>query len=110
MERLFSYGTLQMEKVQKEVFGRLLCGKKDVLLGYVITKIKITNKDVIEKSGTNIHPILLFTSKKTDEIKGTVFDLSLEELKLADAYEVEEYKRAKGEFKSGNTSWIYAAR
>ena len=56
MEKLFSYGTLQMENVQKETFGRLLVGAKDVLLGYVLSEVKIKDKAVIEKSGTDIHP------------------------------------------------------
>jgi len=32
-ELLFSYGTLQKEKVQMELFGRLLTGSNDVLEG-----------------------------------------------------------------------------
>ena len=32
-----------MDKVQQETFGRSLCGKKEILLGYVISKIKITD-------------------------------------------------------------------
>ena len=29
MVKLFSYGTLQLERVQKETFGRLLIGSKE---------------------------------------------------------------------------------
>lgn len=32
-EYLFSYGTLQRDEVQLELFGRLLTGKKDPLVG-----------------------------------------------------------------------------
>ncbi|WP_428023911.1 hypothetical protein [Arcobacter sp.] len=55
MEKLFSYGTLQMKNVQKETFGRILEGVKDTLVGYVLSEVKIKNKTVIEKSGTDIH-------------------------------------------------------
>lgn len=33
--RLFSYGTLQQENVQRATFGRLLDGTPDALMGYV---------------------------------------------------------------------------
>ncbi len=56
MEKLFSYGTLQMEHVQKEIFGRKLNGKKDALIGYILSEVKIKDKIVIKNSGTNIHP------------------------------------------------------
>lgn len=34
MEKLFSYGTLQLEQVQLDTFGRLLEGQADTLQGY----------------------------------------------------------------------------
>jgi hypothetical protein len=47
MENLFSYGTLQQEKVQLDTFGRLLEEKRDVLQEYCISEIKIKDKSVI---------------------------------------------------------------
>ncbi len=41
LEKLFSYGTLQMENVQKETFGRTLKGTKDILVGYILSEVKI---------------------------------------------------------------------
>jgi len=35
-EKLFSYGTLQIESVQLDSFDRKLIGQPDVLLGYEI--------------------------------------------------------------------------
>lgn len=49
MEKLFSHGTLQMDKVQQETFGRLLTGNKDTLIGYVLSEVRITDPAVIEK-------------------------------------------------------------
>lgn len=40
MENLFSYGTLQKEKVQLETFGRKLDGNKDTLIGYEVDEYK----------------------------------------------------------------------
>ena len=43
MELLFTYGTLQLEEVQLQTFGRKLEGKPDALVGYrlVMTKIRM---------------------------------------------------------------------
>ena len=79
LEKLFSYGTLQMDKVQQETFGRSLCGKKEILLGYVISKIKITDQSVLARSGTEFHPILRYTGNRSDEVKGVIFEISKEE-------------------------------
>ena len=107
MEKLFSYGTLQIESVQKETFGRELKGVKDVLIGYVLSKIKITDEAVIKTSGTNTHPILAYTGKRTDIVEGTVFEITASELNQADEYEVEEYLRVEGNFRSGKMAWAY---
>lgn len=107
MERLFSYGTLQMISVQKEIFGRKLVGVKDVLIGYVLSEVKITDKAVIKTSGTDIHPILKYTGKDADIVKGTVFEITSSELKQADGYEVEEYLLVEGVFSSEQKAWAY---
>jgi gamma-glutamylcyclotransferase (GGCT)/AIG2-like uncharacterized protein YtfP len=108
MEKLFSYGTLQLENVQRETFGRLLTGIKDILVGYILSEVKIRDKDVIKKSGTDIHPILKYTGNISDQIEGTIFHITPEELEQADAYEVDEYARIEGNFKSGTLAWVYA--
>ncbi|WKE66986.1 gamma-glutamylcyclotransferase [Gallaecimonas kandeliae] len=107
MERLFSYGTLQMEQVQEKTFGRKLSGEKDTLMGYVLSDIKIKDPEVIKTSGTDTHPILKFTGNGTDIVEGTVFELTPSELAQADEYEVEEYVRILGEFESGKNAWVY---
>ncbi|WP_105255723.1 gamma-glutamylcyclotransferase family protein [Pseudoalteromonas sp. T1lg75] len=107
MEKLFSYGTLQMEHVQQETFGRKLQGKQDALIGYTLSEVKIKDKAVIKVSGTDIHPILKFTGSDADLVEGTVFEVTTSELQQADDYEVEEYVRVAGNFKSGNTAWAY---
>ena len=109
LEKLFSYGTLQIENVQKETFGRVLSGVKDTLIGYVLSEIKIKDRSVIEKSGTNLHPILKATANHLDKVEGMIFEITQEELQQADEYEVKEYTRIKAEFESGEKAWVYAA-
>lgn len=109
MEKLFSYGTLQLARVQTQLFNRELHGQKDSLTGYKLVEITITDQAVIDKSGTTIHPILVATGNPADEVSGTVFLLSAVELQQADAYEVAEYTRIKARCKSGGQAWIYTA-
>tara|TARA_B110000977_G_scaffold99707_1_gene130910 strand:- start:206 stop:547 length:342 start_codon:yes stop_codon:yes gene_type:complete len=107
MKNLFSYGTLQIESVQLDVFGRTLLGNKDKLEKYVISKIKITDPKVIESSGTDIHPILIFTGNETDIVEGILLEVTNEELLSVDDYEVNDYKRTEVTFKSGKIGFVY---
>lgn len=109
MPKLFSYGTLQQKNVQLANFGRELTGCKDTLQGYVIGEIEITEPRVLRESGKAIHPILRFTGNISDEVAGTVFELTDAELLQADDYEVDAYKRLNACLKSGTQCWIYAA-
>ncbi|MBU2869447.1 gamma-glutamylcyclotransferase family protein [Colwellia sp. E2M01] len=110
MENLFSYGTLQLEPVQTETFGRLLKGKKDILVGYVLDEVRITDAAVLKTSGKEFHPILKYTGNDTDTVAGTIFEITAQELAQADEYEVDDYIRISGDFTSGATAWIYACR
>jgi len=110
MNNLFSYGTLQMEQVQLDTFGRRLKGKKDVLRKYIINNLKITDPDVIKSSGTDIHPILEYTGNQNDFVEGTIYEISDEELELADIYEVDDYQRRLLTFESGTKAWVYLKR
>ena len=104
---LFSYGTLQLEKVQIESFGRILKGQKDRLIGYRLGKLKITDADVLAKSEQEFHPIAIPSEDENDYIEGVLFEISTEELVQADSYEVSDYKRIEAMFESGKLGWIY---
>ena len=41
MIKLFTYGTLQHEDVQENLFGRVLKGTPEKLIGYVLKRIQI---------------------------------------------------------------------
>ena len=107
MNKLFSYVTLQYKKVQIETFGRELQEKKDKLIGYKISMIKINNQNVISKSDESEHPIIKYTGNNKDIVKGALFNINDEELIKADSYEVEEYKRIKVKLDSGEKGWVY---
>lgn len=107
-QNLFSYGTLQKNEVQLELFGRALTGAKDSLAGYRIAAIEITDKSFPAKGEEKIQKTLI-PAKNDEIIEGTVFELSEAELLLADRYEPENYKRTRVTLQSGKTAWIYAA-
>tara|TARA_B110000003_G_scaffold89789_1_gene91851 strand:- start:4895 stop:5233 length:339 start_codon:yes stop_codon:yes gene_type:complete len=107
LNKLFSYGTLRYKKVQIETFGRELQGKKDKLIGYKISMIKINDQDVISKSDESEHPIIEYTGNNKDIVKGVLFNINDEELIKADSYEVKEYERIRVILKSKEKGWVY---
>lgn len=106
-ELLFSYGTLQLERVQLESFGRVLDGHDDAIPGYARTMVEITDPDVLRKSGERFHPIVAASGNPADEVAGKVFEVTAAELAAADEYEVADYKRVAVRLKSGKQAWVY---
>lgn len=104
---LFSYGTLQQEGVQLLSFGRRLTGSKDAMPGFKKSMIEITDPDVIKTSGSKFHPVVVPSDNQADEVDGTVFAITANELAAADKYEVSEYKRIEVRLKSGINVWVY---
>ena len=104
---LFSYGTLQLESVQRSSFGRRLDGEPDTMPGYARTMVEITDPDVLAASGERFHPIVSVSSDPSDEVAGTVFRISAEELAAADRYEVADYRRVLVRLSSGRDAWVY---
>ena len=110
MERLFSYGTLQLPEVQTATFGRLLQGQADSLVGFRQEMLAIRDPDVAKLSGKTHHPILLATGNPADTVSGTVFLITPEELAQADKYEVSDYRRVLAPLASGVSAWAYVAQ
>lgn len=110
MAYLFSYGTLQKEQVQIETFGRILEGEKDILTGYKLSRVEITDPEVLRKSNQQFHPILEFSGNTEDEVEGILFQITDQEILQADEYEVEDYRRIETVFKSGKSGFIYVAK
>jgi hypothetical protein len=106
-ELLFSYGTLQLEAVQLSTFGRRLAGAADTLPGYALSLVRIDDPKVVETSGKAHHPIVKFTGRPENIVRGTVFRITRQELLNADQYEVSAYKRIAVKLGSGAMAWAY---
>jgi gamma-glutamylcyclotransferase (GGCT)/AIG2-like uncharacterized protein YtfP len=107
MPLLFSYGTLQQENVQLATFGRRLAGTPDALVGYEQSMFAIEDAEVVKSSGKTHHPIARFNGSAAARVPGTVFEITPQELELADRYEVSAYKRVVALLASGNKAWVY---
>ena len=106
---LFSYGTLQKENVQVELFGRLLTGAKDSLKGYRLSPVEITDELFLSRGEEKYQLTIIHSKNEKDIINGTVFEITEKELFLADQYEPTNYKRIKVLLVSGKEAWIYTA-
>ena len=109
MEYLFSYGTLQEERIQLKLYGRLLKGENDTLPGYTIHLVE--NKNYDEESGFDekFHRLAVKSNNDEEGITGTLFELSGEEIIRTDEYEPDGYKRISATLLSGKTCWVYVA-
>ena len=99
MPLLFSYGTLQEERVQLSTFGRRLDGAHDELPGFDRVLLKLQKPDVT---------VLNVVPRDTSRAIGAAFEVSDEELRLADIYEAPfGYKRIPVQLASGREAWVY---
>lgn len=104
MENLFAYGTLKDKEIQERIFGRLLKGTPDNLIGFVIQDIHIE-----EEFGIIEYPIIVETKNASEIISGICYQLSERELELADTYEGMHYKRIEVLLESNQMAWTYTA-
>jgi Gamma-glutamyl cyclotransferase, AIG2-like len=107
MPLLFSYGTLQQENVQLSLFGRLLGGEADALVGFEQSLLTIDDPHVVTLSGKKDHVIVRFNGRPDSRVSGTVFEITDEELAHADQYEVDVYTRVQARLASGREAWVY---
>jgi hypothetical protein len=104
---LFSYGTLQLPRVQRANYGRLLEGRPDALHGYVLAPLAISDPEVVRISGAAVHSIARRTGNPDDVVRGVVFRLTPAELEATDAYEVDAYARRCVRLASGADAFVY---
>lgn len=107
---LFSYGTLQKEQTQIALFGRTLQGWPDVLNGYKTATIEIKDESFLAKGEQAIQQTAIASNDESDNIKGTVLEVTEEELRIADSYEPKGYGRIKVKLQSGKEAWLYVAK
>ena len=104
MEKLFAYGSLQNEDIQKDLFGRILDGTPETLIGYIVKEIQIE-----EEFGIFHYPIITETQKPEDTINGMVYSVSQQELRQTDLYEGLHYRRVEVQLQSNQKAWAYSA-
>ena len=104
MPLVFSYGTLQEERVQLATFGRLLHGQRDELPGFEPGSVPI---DDPASEGTH-YDNALFNGRGDSRVRGMVFELTDAELAAADEYEADAmYERISVTLASGTRAWVY---
>jgi hypothetical protein len=106
-QHLFSYGTLQLEAVQMATFGRRLTGTSDALRGYAVVPLQIDDPNVVAISGKAQHTMARFTGHDSDVISGMLFEVTADEIRDADRYEVPAVKRIEVVLQSGRRGWVY---
>lgn len=94
---LFSYGSLQDHEVQLALYHRKLIGFEAIVFGYKFSKEKIESR----------YPIIYKTHDLKDRIRGTVYEISKNELLITDDYEGNSYQRVQIQLESGSTAWCY---
>jgi hypothetical protein len=109
MPLLFSYGTLQQERVQLSTFGRRLRGKPDELVGFEQALFEVEDPAFVAASGKRHHAIVRYTGRDGDRVRGTALEVTDDELAAADAYEPAGYARVPARLASGRQGWVYAA-
>ncbi len=109
MEYLFSYGTLQDASVQVELFGRSLSGESDYLPGFRRDLIMIKDAAFLKTGASTDQLTAVCTNDANDRVDGTVFEVSNDELVIADGYEPDNYFRVKIKLGSGTEAWLYLA-
>jgi len=77
------------------------------LTGYIIAEVQIKDSEIVATSGNEYHPIARKTGAFNHRIPGTVFEVTDEELRQSDRYEVEAYKRVETVLSSGKSAWVY---
>ncbi len=99
-EYLFTYGTLQEEEIQLNLFKRKLKGDREVLEGFLLSKNRVYGR----------YPTISRTNNSMDIVEGMAYEVTPSELKKGDTYEGEGYERYKVVLASGKTAWAYMER
>jgi gamma-glutamylcyclotransferase (GGCT)/AIG2-like uncharacterized protein YtfP len=105
---LFSYGTLQQDKVQLSTFGRLLAGRPDAIVGFAQSSVTIDDPQVVAALGEKDHINVVFNGNDASRVPGTVFEVTDAQLASADEYEqAASYRRVVARLASGAPAWVY---
>jgi len=108
LHRVFSYGTLRQASVQQALYGRTVPTIPDMLTGWRLDWLEITDSCVIATSGSARHPILR-RGAPDDAMVGAYLELNDDELSATDSYEVSDYVRRVVVLASGVEAFAYVA-
>lgn len=108
MPLLFSYGTLQDEKVQLATFGRRLAGQPDALSGFERSSVPIEDPQLAAAGGRTHNQNIRFSRTVESRVTGILFDITDAELASADEYEsLHGFERVAVLLASGRLAWVY---
>jgi hypothetical protein len=108
MPLVFSYGTLQDDRVQLAMFGRRLDGRRDELVGFEPSRVAIAPARRSAFGGKTHHDNVVPSASSDSRVAGTVFEITDDELALADHYEqLDAYRRIAVTLASGTEAWVY---
>lgn len=107
MPLLFTYGMLQRKDVQMATFGRHLDGRADALVGFELGTLRVEDPVFVAESGKADHAVVKFNGRDECSVSGIVYEVTDEELSLADKYEPAGYKRITVRLASGQAAWVY---
>ncbi|GGF66716.1 gamma-glutamylcyclotransferase family protein [Wenyingzhuangia marina] len=107
---LFTYGTLKLEKVQTEIFGKVLQGKDDIVKGYKLGIFHFVNPEAIAISEKDCHPLATPSENPNDEISGTIYEINEEEIKTKEICITDDCERVQVITDSGTICWMYVIK
>jgi hypothetical protein len=108
MPLVFSYGSLQDDRVQLAMFGRRLDGRRDELVGFEPSLVPIAPARLAAFRGKTHHANVVPSGSPDSCVTGTVFEITDDELALADCYEqLDAYHRIAVTLASGAEAWVY---
>jgi len=108
MPLLFSYGTLQLDDIQRKTFGRSLSGWRDELPGFELSQIRIDDARVVAATGLTHYANVIPNGRNDSRVSGTAFEVTDAELAASDVYEEDAaYVRITVTLASGKEAWVY---
>ena len=108
MPILFSYGTLQDQRVQLATFGRRLDGHPDALPGFESSQVPIADPAEVAATGLTHYQNAVRSSRSRAGVPGMALDVTDAELATADEYERPAgYARIPVVLASGQSAWVY---
>jgi hypothetical protein len=108
MPLLFSYGPLQQDGAQPSIFGRLLLGPTDELVGFEPSSVPIEDPRVADASGRTHHASVTFTGRGESRVSGTLCEVTDTELAAADhSHAPAGFRRVSLTLASEKVAWVY---